>query len=63
MTNLADASLKTDWTSYTSTKSAKENEKKFWSMFEGDAEANNLEDGGIVDNETALSNIDYCHPD
>ena len=33
-------------------------------MFEGDAEANNLEDAGaIVDDETALSNIDYFHPE
>ena len=64
MTNLADGFLKTDWASYNSTESAKVNEKIFRSMFQNgaDADANNLEDGGFIDDETALSNVDYCHP-
>ena len=70
MNSLADAFLKTDWNTYNSSESAKENEKLFRSFIDGDAggatgeEAGSVDDSelvGMMDCETGCSG-DFCHP-
>ena len=70
MNSLADAFLKTDWNTYNSTESAKDNEKVFRSLFDGEAggaageEASGVDDSevaGMMECETEWSS-GYCHP-
>ena len=72
MSSLADAFLKTDWNTYNSTESAKDNEKLFRSLFYGEVggaaapgeEATSVDDddvAGMMECEAEWSSS-YCHP-